>query len=405
MSSSAAEATAPAAAAAASSPKPSAPFSRILVGVAGCTGVVGQRFLSMLSKHPWFRLAAVTASDKSAGKRYDEAAAWKLTSDLPGDIAAMVVLPNTVESFVAAKCRVVFSALDTGVATDFELALAEAGVKVFSNASSHRMDARVPILIPHANAEHIDILSAQQRAMGYDKERDGDADGRRAGGFIVTNANCSSTGLVVALRPLQDAFGIDSLFVTTLQAISGAGYPGVPSLDICDNTIPYIGGEEDKLEQEPAKILGTIGRRDEAARDQSSSSSEVEFLPAEFRVSAQCNRVHVIDGHQECVSIKLKQRGVTVHQVEECLRNWQSEAQSLKLPSAPLRPIHLSPAANRPQPRLDRDREGGFVVTVGRVRACPLLDFKFVLCSHNTILGAAGGSILNAELAYAKGFI
>jgi aspartate-semialdehyde dehydrogenase len=362
------------------------PAERILVGVAGCTGVVGQRFLSMLAEHPWFRLAAISASDKSAGKRYDEAAAWKLTTDLPADIAAMAVLPNTVESFLAAKCVVVFSALDTGVATQFELDLAAAGIKVFSNASSHRMDARVPILIPHANAEHIAILPAQQRAMGYEEK----------GGYIVTNANCSSTGLVVALRPLQDAFGIDSLFVTTLQAISGAGYPGVPSLDITDNTIPYISGEEDKMEMEPQKILGRVGKVE--------GEKEERFIPAGFKVSAQCNRVHVIDGHQECVSIKLKQKA-TLEQVQACLRDWQSEAQLLRLPSAPVHPIHLHTAANRPQPRLDRDRERGFVVTVGRVRECPLFDWKFTLCSHNTVLGAAGGSILNAELAYAKGYI
>lgn len=410
-----------------------APSSPIRVGVAGCTGVVGQRFLDLLRSHPWFEVVAVSASDRSAGRPYGEVASWRLNSDVPESVARLIILPTTVAAFQAARVAVVFSALDASVAGEFEEDLARGGIKVFSNARNHRYDSRVPILIPHANPEHIAIVPSQQRAQGY-----------TSGGYIVTNANCSSTGLVVALRPLQDAFGLESLFVTTMQAISGAGYPGVSSLDITDNVVPYISGEEDKMEMEPQKILGSIG-----ADSSSSSDSPPILLPAEFRVSAQCNRVHVIDGHMECVSVKLS-KPATVEEVEAAMRNYLSEgqraahtrcdatrrtsgsdpsqpaephsllilpslsfshlsvfcsAQLLRLPSAPTRPLFVHSTANRPQPRLDRDREGGFVVTVGRVRTCPLLDFKFALCSHNTVLGAAGGSILNAELAFAKGLI
>jgi aspartate-semialdehyde dehydrogenase len=355
------------------------------VGILGATGLVGQRFIALLESHPWFDVVAVAASEKSAGKTYGVAVNWKLTTALPSRVKDLPVTQCTPEEFKPAQVDIVFSALDASVAGEIEEQFAAAGYPVFSNAKNHRYDADVPILIPHVNASHLDIVPHQRKTRGYP-----------AKGCIVTNANCSSTGLVIALKPLLDAFGLAKLFVVTMQAISGAGYPGVSAMDIYDNVVPYIGGEEPKLQKEPAKILGKL------------DAEAKSFIPEEFPVSAHCNRVPVIDGHTECVSVQFC-KPATVEQVIQVLRDYRSEAQTLKLPSAPEAPIYVFDEKvnpedfNRPQPRLDRDLGGGYVVTVGRVRECPLLGFKFVLLSHNTVIGAAGGSIQNAELAVAKG--
>eukprot|EP00475_Leptophrys_vorax_P039908 TRINITY_DN7307_c0_g1_i1.p1 TRINITY_DN7307_c0_g1~~TRINITY_DN7307_c0_g1_i1.p1 ORF type:complete len:395 (+),score=91.83 TRINITY_DN7307_c0_g1_i1:13-1197(+) len=356
------------------------------VGILGATGLVGQRFIALLESHPWFDVVALAASEKSAGKTYGTAVNWKLTTALPNRVRDLPVTQCRTDDFKAAQVDIVFSALDASVAGELEEEFASAGFPVFSNAKNHRYDADVPILIPHVNASHLDVVPHQRKVRGYPSK-----------GCIVTNANCSSTGLVIALKPLLDAFGLSKLFVVTMQAISGAGYPGVSAMDIYDNVVPYIGGEEPKLQKEPSKILGKL---DAACQG---------FVPENFVVSAHCNRVPVIDGHTECVSVEFRDnKSVTVDQVIQVLRDYRSEAQLLKLPSAPEAPIYVFDEKsnpedfNRPQPRLDRDLGNGYVVTVGRVRECPLLGFKFVLLSHNTVIGAAGGSIQNAELAVAR---
>jgi len=349
----------------------------IKVGILGVTGTVGQRFVQLLSNHPWFKIHKIGASKRSAGKIYSQAVQWKLTKKMPSSIKNMPVTTCTPKEFTG--CRIIFSAMDSSVAGPIETDFSAAGFAVFSNSRNHRYDSDVPILLPHANPDHLDIIKHQQKTSG-------------SKGFIVCNANCSSTGLAIALAPLHKAFGLESLFVVTLQAISGAGYPGVASLDILDNVVPYISGEEPKLEMEPQKILGTC--------------TENSIQPAEFTVSAMCNRVAVIDGHTECVSVKLK-TPATLEQVQQVMTDHTSEAQKLKLPSAPPSPIFVftEDEPSRPQPKLDRDLGNGYVVTVGRIRKCPLLDYKFTMCSHNTVIGAAGGSILNAELAYARNLL
>jgi aspartate-semialdehyde dehydrogenase len=354
-------------------PKRGASDKVINVGVLGVTGTVGQRFVELLEDHPWFKLTAIAASSRSAGKKYKEACNWKLGSSIPTHAREMVVTTCEVGHFT--ECAVVFSALDNKIAGPIEEAFAKAGKVVFSNAKNHRYDDDVPILIAHVNPSHLDILPHQRNKRGYST------------GCIITNANCSSTGLAIALAPLHRSYGIEQLFVTTLQAISGAGYPGVASLDIVDNVVPHIGGEEPKLESEPLKILGSVKNN--------------TFEPADFRVSAHCNRVNVINGHTECVSVKLKTKA-SVEEVVKAMTEFTSEAQTLKLPSAPPAPIVVLEGVARPQPRLDRDVGDGYVCTVGRVRECPLFDIKFVVCSHNTVIGAAGGALLNAELCYAK---
>ena len=352
----------------------------IPVSILGATGVVGQQFVHLLNGHPSFHVVSLHASARSAGRRYDGAANWKLSTAIPAYAEALVVDACSVDAVRASGGRVVFSALDADVAADLESALADAGFAVFSNAKSHRMDADVPILIPTANPQHIHIVRHQQKRRGN-------------GGYIICNANCSSTGLAVALRPLMDAYGVAQCHVVTLQAVSGAGYPGVPSLDIMDNVIPYISGEEPKMESEPRKILGGINGAADA------------FEYSDIRISAQCNRVHVIDGHTECVSVKLKRSPANIDELLDCLRAYSSAAQTLKLASAPPMPLHVFTSDDRPQPRLDRHKGNGMTVCIGRVRECPLFDYKFVITSHNTVIGAAGGSILNAELALAEGYI
>jgi aspartate-semialdehyde dehydrogenase len=341
----------------------------ISVGVLGATGAVGQRFIQLLASNPWFRITALAASERSAGKRYAEACVWRLSSDCPEEVRDLVVQPCEPDL----DCRVVFSALPAGEAGAIEDRFASAGYGVFSNASSHRMDADVPLLIPEVNGDHLAMVAHQRRRRGWDK------------GFIVTNPNCSTVGLTLALKPLYDAFGLKRVMVTTLQATSGAGYPGVPSLDMIDNVIPYIRSEEEKMVAEPLKILGLL----DAARE--------TVAPASIAISPSCNRVAVRDGHLEIVSVELE-RKASSDAVVEALSSFKSRPFVLGCPSATDPTIIYRPEPDRPQPIYDRDAGHGMAVTVGRLRPCEVLDYKMVVLSHNTIRGAAGGSILNAEL-------
>lgn len=338
---------------------------KVRVGILGATGTVGQKFVALLAEHPWFELTALAASERSAGKSYNKAVNWILTTPMPEKIGKMEVLPCEPNL----PCAIVFSGLDSSVAGEVETAFANAGYIVVSNASNHRMAPHVPLLIPDVNPDHLELLKQQTTK-----------------GKIVTNPNCSVIGLALALKPLQQQFGIETVHVTTLQAVSGAGYPGVASLDILDNVIPFIRGEEDKVESEPQKILGSV------------------HAPADFKISAQCNRVPVTDGHMACISLKLKTKPA-LQDLIAAWENYTSEAQNVGLPSAPKRPIHYFAAENYPQPRLHRDLEKGMALSIGRLQPCPLLDYKFTILSHNTVLGAAGCAILNAELLMRKGFV
>jgi aspartate-semialdehyde dehydrogenase len=353
-----------------------APTRRIPVAVLGATGSVGQRFVQLLDGHPWFRLHEVVASERSAGKSYGEAADWRLDTLLPGDASALPVklLGEALES------RLVFSGLDSSVAGEAEDEYANQGCVVVSNSRNHRMDADVPLLIPEINADHVAAIERQRK--------------RRSGrGTIVTNPNCSVVGLALAIAPIERLYGIEQIHVTTMQAISGAGYAGVASYAILDNVIPYIsGGEEEKIESEPRKVLGRWdGER---------------FIDAPFRISAQVNRVPTIDGHLMTISLAVRDgKSVDLDQLREAIDNFRGEPQQLRLPSAPRKPLHYLDEPDRPQPRLDRDREHGMSVTIGRLRPCPLLDIRMVALVHNTIRGAAGAAILNAELLQAKGLL
>ena len=345
-------------------------MERRKVGILGATGMVGQRFIQLLEKHPWFEVAWLAASDRSAGKAYGEACKWKLETPLPKHIAAMRVMPNVPEETPTGELpKIIFAALDADVARELEPGFAAAGCAVVSNSSAFRMAEDVPLVVPEVNADHLELLERQSWR-------------RRSGGYIVTNPNCCAIGLVLALKPLEERFGIESLFVSTMQAVSGAGYPGVASLDILGNVVPYIRNEEEKLQEEVGKLLGRY------------TGAEVEMLDA--KLSAHCNRVAVEDGHMECVSIKLRRRATR----EEVLAAW-SEFRPLagqRLPSAPEQPVEFDASVDRPQPRLDRMRGHGMASTVGRLRECNLLDWKFVVLSHNTIRGAAGAAVLNAEV-------
>lgn len=347
-----------------------APAQKIPVGVLGATGSVGQKFVELLAGHPWFEIVALAASSGSIGKPYGEAARWLLSTPLPERLARMPVVPCAP----GLPCRLVFSALDAAVAGEIETELATAGYVVVSNARNHRTDPDVPLLVPEINADHLRLLERQ----------------RHRPGALVTNPNCSTTGLVLALKPLLDAFGLEAVHVVTLQAASGAGYPGVASLDLLDNIIPYISGEEEKVESEPGKILG--------------SYQDGAIVAREFPISATCTRVPVLDGHTECVSVKLREKPP----VEEIIRVWEEFSgppQELDLPTAPRRPVHHFAEERYPQPRLHRGLEGGMAVSVGRLRPCQLFDYKFVALSHNTVRGAAGGALLNAELLARQGFL
>ncbi|MFQ5719115.1 MAG: aspartate-semialdehyde dehydrogenase [Acidobacteriota bacterium] len=344
--------------------------ARIPVAVLGATGMVGQRFVSLLAEHAWFSLASVAASDRSAGRRYADIVRWRQARPLPVAAADAMVEPCTPDG----KPALVFSALDGEVAGPIETAFAAAGHLVISNAKSHRLAPSVPLIIPEVNPDHLGVLDAAAEGAGA----------------IITNPNCSSIGLVMALAPLAARFGLRAVQVTTLQAISGAGLPGVPGLEIADNVIPRIEGEEEKLEAEPLKILGEL--------------TDGRIEPAEFPISAQCNRVGVVDGHTACVSVRLA-RPATVDDLRTTWTTFQADAGVRNLPSAPRCPVHVIDDEDGPQPRLHRDLDGGMACSVGRVRPCPVQDFKFVTVSHNTVRGAAGGALLVGELAVARGYL
>jgi aspartate-semialdehyde dehydrogenase len=343
------------------------------VGILGATGMVGQRFIQLLENHPWFRVSWLAASDRSSGKRYADAVRWKLDTPIPSSVAALPVSPATPTG----APTIVFAALDSDIAREMEPTFAAAGCAVISNSSAFRMDPNVPLVIPEVNPEHLALLS-RQNWNGSTQNK---------GGSIVTNPNCSAIGLVLALKPLAVRFGLRSVLVSTMQAVSGAGYPGVPSLDILGNVIPFIRNEEEKLEAETLRLLGTL--------------TGDHVVPLDAKISAHCNRVAVEDGHTESVSVEL----VTAAGREEILGAWR-DFQPLRdadLPTAPLYPIEYDPADDRPQPRLDRMRGRGMTVTVGRLRPCSLLHWKFTVLSHNTIRGAAGAALLNAELLASQG--
>ena len=348
--------------------------NKIPVAILGATGSVGQRFIQLLANHPWFRVHEVVASDRSAGKTYNDAVDWRLDTLVPDDIAKLTVQSLGVEL----ESKLLFSGLDSSVAGEAEDDYANRGCAVVSNSRNHRMAADVPLLIPEINADHLGAIELQRKR-------------RPRGGYIVTNPNCSVMGMAIALAPIEKQFGVEAVHITTMQAISGAGFAGVASYAILDNVIPYIGGgEEDKIEAEPRKILG--------------SWSNNAFSDAPMKISAQVNRVPTIDGHLMTMSVKLRNRA-SLDDIRNALEDFTGEPQRLNLPTAPQRPIHFIDATDRPQPRLDRDREGGMAVSVGRLRACPILDFRLVALVHNTIRGAAGAAILNAELLEAKGLL
>ena len=345
--------------------------TRIEVGILGATGMVGQHFIKFLQGHPWFDLKWLGASDRSAGKKYKDAMTWHLG-----------VVPDSIKDITVDECkpgnapRLLFSAMDAGVATDIERAFAQAGHVVVSNSRNHRMEADVPLLVPEINADHLKIIPNQQRARGWK-------------GQIVTYPNCSTIVLTMGLAPMKQ-FGIKKLIVTTLQAISGAGYPGVASMDIVGNVIPFIGGEEEKMEQETQKIMGDF-RGD-------------RIDPLDAKVSAHCNRVAVVDGHTVTVSVEFSAKPSEAD-LRNAIDNFRAVPQERALPSAPPRPVIYMEEANRPQPRKDAERERGMAAFVGRLRTCPVLDYKFVALGHNTIRGAAGAAVLNAELMHSEGML
>lgn len=340
-------------------------MKKIPVGILGATGMVGQKFVELLASHPWFEITAVAASDRSIHKPYKTTIHWTSATPLPkqiGDMPISACLPDL-------PCKLVFSALDSRVAGEIETAFAQAGYIVISNARNHRMDAQVPLLIPEVNPEHFKLVDAQHFHPGA----------------ILTNPNCSTIGICLALKPMLDQWGLEAAHIVTLQALSGAGYPGVASMDILDNVIPFIEGEEDKIENEPLKILGWL------EKDQ--------IIPNSLKISAQCNRIAVSDGHMACLSVKLKKKA----KKEDIIQAWtqfQAEPQHLKLPTAPSQPIVYHEEANYPQPKLHRNLGNGMAISIGRLRECSLYDWKFNILSHNTVRGAAGGALLIAEMLH-----
>lgn len=343
---------------------------KIPVAILGATGCVGQKFVQMLDKHPWFQIAALCASERSVGRPYGAAVNWLMSTPLPPHIAQMTV--QACSPTVPGK--IVFSGLDSSVAGAIETEFAQAGYAVISNSSNHRMDGDVPLVIGEVNHDHLALVKNQ----------------KFSGGVLVTNPNCSAIGLTLALKPLFDRFGVEGVHVTTLQSISGAGYPGVASLDILDNVIPFIQGEEKKVEEEPLKILGKI------------SNNQIEY--ASFPISAQCNRVAVTEGHMACISIKLRQKA-SAKEIIDAWTQFRSLPQEMQLPTAPFQPIHYFEQAHYPQPKLHRSLDKEMAVSIGQLRPCSLLDYKFTILSHNTMRGAVGSALLNAELLVRLGHI
>ncbi len=338
------------------------------MGILGATGSVGQKLIRLLHDHPWFEIQVLAASDRSAGKAYAEAVHWLEPKPLPLSVSEMkVVSVSSVQG-----CDLLFSALDSATARRVEPSLVAAGNVVVSNASASRLDPAVPLVVPEVNPDHLELLRG------------------RGGGCIVTNPNCATAGLVLALKPLVDAFGVEAVSLTTLQAVSGAGYPGVPAMDILSNVIPHIDGEADKLEEEPGKIFGCI------------QDSAIE--PHPVTVSTQVTRVPVVDGHLLCISVKLG-RSATAEQALLAFEEFRSPLEGLGLPSAPERPVIVLSGEADPQPRLHSGLGGGMAVSVGQVRSCPVLDLRFVALVHNTVRGAAGAAVLNAELMVARGLL
>ena len=345
---------------------------KLRVGILGATGMVGQRFIQLLENHPQFEITALAASDRSQGKRFEQACTWRLAGEMPASVKSMTVKAPEPPL----DCDLIFSSLPGDIARESEGAFARAGFPVISNSSAYRMDADVPLLIPEVNHEHLELLDVQRK------------NGNGQQGCMVTNPNCSTIMLALALAPLHLRFGVASVVATTMQALSGAGYPGVASLAISDNVLPFIDGEEEKIEQETLKILGRF------------NADTIEAAP--MKVSAQCNRVNVSDGHLAAVRVKLVQPA-SIDEVREALASFTALPQELKLHSAPERPIIVRQESDRPQPRLDRDAGNGMSVTIGRLQPDNVLDYRFVALSHNTIRGAAGAAILNAELLLARG--
>jgi aspartate-semialdehyde dehydrogenase len=348
-------------------------MKKIEVGILGATGMVGQRFASMLEHHPWFQAAWFAASDRSAGKKYVEACTWRLREPMPAGVRDMVVR----ECKPGKAPQLIFSSLDSKVAGEVEKEFARAGHVVVSNSSNHRMDADVPLLIPEVNPDHLALVRAQRKHRGWK-------------GMIVTNPNCTTVGLVMSLAPLERAFGLEKVLVTSMQAVSGAGYPGVPSLDILGNVIPHIGGEEEKVEREAHKLLGKL--------------QDGQVVKGDFIVSAHCNRVLVEDGHTEAVSVSLR-HDAKLEDLIEAWKKFRSVPQERGLPTAPKHPIIVRDEHDRPQPKFDVDVEGGMAAVIGRARLCPVLQFKYTTVSHNTIRGAAGAALLNAELMKSEGYL
>lgn len=346
---------------------------KISVAVLAATGAVGQRFVQLLANHPWFEVTAVTGSDRTVGRPYGEGVQWVIPGEVPASIASLIVQPTEPNLDVP----LVFSALPPDLAREMEPRFAAAGCAVATNASAFRMADYVPLLIPEINPNHTDLIRRQQEVNGWS-------------GFIVASPNCSTSSAILPMKIWQDAFGLEAAIIVTLQAISGAGYPGVPSMAIWDNVIPHIGGEDKKLENEPKKMLGTV--------------RDGELTPADLRLSAQANRVPVLDGHLASVSVKVSRRP-SVSQAISALETWQPPAICAELPSSPSRALIYRYEDDRPQPRLDRDAESGMAWTVGKVRACNVLDLRFMAITHNTLRGAASGSILNAELLLQQGYI
>ncbi|MBX7222338.1 MAG: aspartate-semialdehyde dehydrogenase [Blastocatellia bacterium] len=347
---------------------------KIRVGILGATGMVGQRFVQLLDGHPQFEITALAASDRSEGKTYLEATNWKLSTPIPERIKTMVVTPCQPPL----ECDMVFSSLPGNMARETESLFAQAGYPVISNSSSHRMGVDVPLLVPEINPDHVKMIDRQRHTQGYGR------------GYIVTNPNCTTLALVLALAPIERTFGIEAAFISSMQAISGAGYPGVASLDIVDNVIPFIDGEEDKVETEPQKILGKL------------QDGQLIFAP--MQISAHCNRVAVTDGHTISISLKLRKKA-ELTEIQAALESFRGVPQELRLPSAPNQVVVVRTERDRPQPRLDRDCGNGMSSVVGRLRKDPIWDVKFTVLGHNTVRGAAGAAILNAELLAHEGYL